>query len=127
MAVQVVTLTVPAEPEFARSVRMLAANLAVVCGLSIDEVEDVRMAAEEGYVYAAQTLDDDVSIVFTISDESIIIDFTLGDVPVSGSIFEEDSFEYARLILAAVCDEMYFSDDRHHLMLVKKTGVADDQ
>jgi serine/threonine-protein kinase RsbW len=106
MAVQVVTLTVPAEPEFARSVRMLAANLAVVCGLSID---------------------DDVSIVFTISDESIIIDFTLGDVPVSGSIFEEDSFEYARLILAAVCDEMYFSDDKHHLMLVKKTGVADDE
>ena len=46
-----VNVTVPALPEFARSVRMMAANLAVVCHMSVDDLEDVRMAAEEGFVY----------------------------------------------------------------------------
>jgi serine/threonine-protein kinase RsbW len=126
MSSQVVTLSVPAEPEFARSVRMLAANLAVVCGLSIDEVEDMRMAAEEGYVYACATQEDFVEILFTISAESMRIDFSLGEQPNEGNIFDEDTFEYARLILSAVCDDMYFTDDRRRLILIKKTGASDE-
>ena len=38
-----VRLSVPAEPEFARVVRMTAANLAVLCDMNVDEVEDLRM------------------------------------------------------------------------------------
>ena len=45
-----VCLTVPAEPGFARIVRMTAASLAVTCDMGVDEVEDARMAAEEGFV-----------------------------------------------------------------------------
>ena len=34
---------------------MMAANLAVCCEMSVEDVEDVRMAAEEGFVYACAT------------------------------------------------------------------------
>ena len=46
MPEQTVRLCVPAQPDYARTVRMMAANLAVLCNMSIDDVEDVRMAAK---------------------------------------------------------------------------------
>ena len=46
-------LEVPPLPRYARVVRMTAANLAVIAGMNVDEVDDVRMAAEEAFVYAA--------------------------------------------------------------------------
>ena len=51
-----ITLTVPSRSEYARTVRMTAAALASRMGMSFDDVEDVRMAAEEAFVYAADSL-----------------------------------------------------------------------
>ena len=48
-------LEVPPLPRYARAVRMTAANLAVIAGMNVDEVDDVRMAAEEAFVYACAT------------------------------------------------------------------------
>ena len=45
-------LEVPPLPRYARVVRMTAANLAVIAGMNVDEVDDVRMAAEEASTYA---------------------------------------------------------------------------
>ena len=53
MAQKIVELSAPADPTFARSVRMMAANLAVLCKMNVDELEDVKMAAEEGFVFAS--------------------------------------------------------------------------
>ena len=78
MESKIVELKTPAAAEFARSVRMLAANLAVVCGLSIDDVEDVRMAAEEGFVYACATDQDFCDILFAIDEAQIQMTFSLG-------------------------------------------------
>ena len=47
---QTIRLTVPAEPAYARSVRMMAANLAVLGEMTVDDIEDMRMAAEEGFI-----------------------------------------------------------------------------
>ncbi len=55
MAEKSISLSVPAEAEFARVVRMTAANLAVLCDMNVDEVDDLRMAAEEGFVYSCAT------------------------------------------------------------------------
>ena len=59
-----VCLTVPAEPGFARIVRMTAASLAVTCDMGVDEVEDARMAAEEGFVYACATGQQECGVCF---------------------------------------------------------------
>ena len=74
-----VILSVPASAEYARSVRMLAASLAVTDDFSVDDVEDVRMAAEEGFVYACSTMPPagSVEISFGIEPGEVTMDFVL--------------------------------------------------
>lgn len=100
MGSQTIRLSVPAEPTYARSVRMMAANLAVVSGMSVDAVEDVRMAVEEGFVYSCATGGANCDITFQVSASAVAIDFSLGAEEPS-----EDATGYATLLLGAVCDE----------------------
>ena len=106
-----VCLTVPAEPGFARIVRMTAASLAVTCDMGVDEVEDARMAAEEGFVYACATGQPECGIVFGISAGAVT----------------EDSLELVEALLAAICDESSISEDGRTLSLTKRTGGAHDE
>lgn len=121
---KIVELKTPAAAEFARSVRMLAANLAVVCGLSIDDVEDVRMAAEEGFVYSCATDQDTVDIVFAIDADRIEMTFSLGSEEHVEDAYEDGSFAYAQLILGSVTDEFSIDDDHGKLTITKVTGGA---
>ena len=49
-----VSLRLEATPALARLVRMTAANIAVLSSMSVDRVEDLRMAAEEAFVLASR-------------------------------------------------------------------------
>ena len=40
-----ITLTVAGDPRLARLVRMTAANVGALCSMSVDRIEDIRMAA----------------------------------------------------------------------------------
>jgi serine/threonine-protein kinase RsbW len=50
MASDTVNLRVPAKGEYAKLVRMTAAALSSRMGMNYDQVDDVRMAAEEAFV-----------------------------------------------------------------------------
>ena len=115
MGSQTVRLTVPADPAFARSVRMMAANVAVVGGMGIDAVEDVRMAAEEGFVYACATEPDGVEVTFTLAKGVMEMDFSLGEAEP-----QDDSIELVEVLLDAVCDEFFESEDGTALHLSKR-------
>ncbi len=104
---------------------MLAANLAVVCGLSIDDVEDVRMAAEEGFVYACATEQDFCDILFAIDEAQIRMSFSLGPCRDVEDAYEEGSFDYAQLILGSVTDEYSIDDGHTRLTVLKKMGGAE--
>ena len=120
MPSKTVRLTVPAEPEFARIVRMTAANLAVCCDMPIDDVEDARMAAEEGFVYACATVQDDCEISFSIDDGQVSMTFSLGlDMKEED---EDSSLDLVEALLGAICDESLVSDDETQLTLIKRTG-----
>lgn len=122
-----VDLCVPAEPAYARSVRMMAANLAVVCGMSVDDVEDVRMAAEEGFVYACGTRPVACDVTFSLADGSMDVSFSLGTSGVDADDVEgREAVHYAELLLSAVCDDYEIDDAAHVLTLSKCTGVAND-
>ncbi|MBP3893098.1 MAG: ATP-binding protein [Atopobiaceae bacterium] len=121
MAKQTVRLSVPAEADFARTVRMMAANLAVVSNMSVDDVEDVRMAAEEGFVYCCATKPDACEVSFDLLDGEMHTTFTLGMSDIDD---EDGTLGLAELLLSAVCDEHAVSDDGLYLHLVKRTGVA---
>jgi serine/threonine-protein kinase RsbW len=126
MALENVKLSVPAEADYARSVRMLAATLAVSDDLSVDDVEDVRMAAEEGFVYACSTFPERCDVSFTLGEGTVAMDFVLGsgavDVDESGE--NEEQLELVELLLSAICDEFEVSDQEGipTLHLLKKAG-----
>ena len=121
---KVVTLTVPADGTFARSVRMTAANLAVLVGMNVDELEDIRMAAEEGFVYACGTQPENVEVIFTLQDGSIAMDFSLGekDPEDCGDVAEGQPLELVELLLSAICDDFSLDDEGYTLPLLKVTG-----
>ena len=120
-----VELVVPAREEYARTVRMTAAELATRAGMDIDAVDDVRMAVEEAFVFAvARVAGDALTFSFTVAPGTI--ELSVGPLLDSAGDDEgpDRSERYARFILESICDE--FEILRHGGMctarLVKKTG-----
>lgn len=118
-------LTVPAAPAYARVVRMCAASLAAVADLGLDDVEDVRMAAEEGFVYACATGQDFVVCNFALVDGEITMDFSLGDNLDAAD--SDQSLELVEVLLDAICEDFGITEDDRTLSLVLSTGGAHDE
>lgn len=118
-----VQLEVPARAAYARSVRMMAANLAVVGALGVDDVEDLRMAAEEGFVYACATKPESCTISFKLEDGRVELEFSLGD----DLSAEDPALEYSDLLLSALCDEYDIDEEARILRLVKIAGAVYDE
>lgn len=114
MAEDRITLTVPAKGEYAKAVRMTAAALVSRMGMTYDEVDDVRIATEEAFVYAVDTLDetDQVTIDFLVSDDQIEIVTRLGNQAKFDSEDVERRSAYATFILQSVCDRFEMSSDQ---------------
>ncbi len=129
MAKDQITLIVPAKNEYAKTVRMTASALVSRIGMSYDEVEDVRMAADEAFVYASDTLRDDgeIQFVFLLGDGEIEIDVCLGNEEPRSEGDSERSVAYATFILESVCDRYEFASDENgaHLRLFKRAGGTD--
>lgn len=125
-SLQTSRLEVPVEARYARVVRLTAANMATIAGLAVDEVDDVRMAAEEAFVYACATgVPDRVRVDFTIGRDCLLMDFRLGPNKVSQADTSAP-LVYAAYILEAMCDECVITDGEGATMhLVKRSGVAD--
>ena len=121
-----IKLTVACDPSYARLVRMTAANVATLSSMSVERVEDIRMAAEEAFVYACATgVRDTMTIEFTLTDDALEMVFELGDQNVAEDA-SEPSLVYSALILDAMCDECHINDESGSRMrLVKRMGNAD--
>ena len=129
MAKDEITLIVPAKSEYAKTVRMTAAALASRIGMTYEEVEDVRMAADEAFVYASDTLSADAEIrfLFMLGDDDIEIDVGLGVEEPRLDEDSEASVAYATFILESVCDRYEFASDENgaHLRLYRRAGGID--
>lgn len=102
-----ITLTVPARSDYARTVRMTAAELAARLGMSYDEVDDVKMAAEEAFVYACDRSGEQEEIAFAFIAEEGALTIEVGPLAsccVNGEV-HSTSEGYAEFILQSVCDE----------------------
>ncbi|MDO5044184.1 MAG: ATP-binding protein [Coriobacteriia bacterium] len=108
---EISSLSVPSLPRYARSVRMLAANLAAISKMSLEQVEDVRMIAEEAFILSCESGVDMVNIEFSLSDENLAMDFSLGEQDLQ----MDEHFVYADLILRAIADS--FEIEEGHLKL----------
>jgi serine/threonine-protein kinase RsbW len=116
-------LSVPARGEFARTVRLVAAELGTRVGMSIDDVDDVRLAVEEAFVFGCdRCAGEPVTFTFTLLPG--VIEVLVGPVP--GEAGHDDSGEagerYARFILESICDEFELveRDGASYVRLVKR-------
>jgi len=120
-----VTLTVPARAEFAKTVRMTVSELASRLGMSYDNVDDMRIAADEAFVYVCGRANDD-EVVFQADLKPDALTLQVG--PFSVDIMQdqdEDAVDrYAMFILDSVCDSftLEHEDERTTLTLVKYQG-----
>ena len=130
MATDRVTLSVPAKSEYAKTVRMTAAALVSRMGMNYDQVDDVRMAAEEAFVYAVDTLPEDAQVMFEfiVDDDQVVIDVPLGSEEPSSDDEAERRAAYATFILESVSDSYEFATDENgpHLRLTKRVGGDND-
>ena len=93
-----ITLTLNADPSYARLVRMTASNAGLLSSMSMDRVEDIRMAAEEAFIYACTVqAGHPLTISFLVTDEGLTMRFQL-------AVDENPTSLYADLILGSVCD-----------------------
>jgi len=121
-----VTLTVPAKGEYAKTVRMTAAALASRMEMSYDDVDDVRIAAEEAFVYAcdAEPESGEVTMHFLVSAAGIELEVPIAGGARASSDEAERRSAYATFILESVCDRYELSSDETGawLRLAKHAG-----
>jgi serine/threonine-protein kinase RsbW len=124
-----VTLTVPSSGEFAKTVRLTAAELASRLDMSIDQVDDVRLAAEEAFVFACERLGCADEVTFTLELTDDMLSIAVGPLPDSCPAPQADVQEsYAEFILRSVCDEFVLehSESTCTLRLVKRVSEGED-
>jgi serine/threonine-protein kinase RsbW len=120
-----VVLSVPARGEYARTVRLAAAELAARTGMTIDDADDVKLAVEEAFVLACarDRLDE---VVFTFSLGDGYLELLVGPLPQPCEAADDGEPEsrYARFILESVCDEYEFTEREGAcwIRLVKRTA-----
>jgi serine/threonine-protein kinase RsbW len=122
-----ITLTVPARAEFAKTVRMTASALVGRTGMTYDEVDDVRMAAEEAFVYACDHNPDSgtVTLDFGLDPEGIEVRVPLSDSLRTADEDSERRAAYATFILQSVSDTFEMSSDETgpYLRVTKRAAV----
>ena len=119
-----IVLQLKATPELARLVRMTAANVAMLSSMSVDRVEDLRMAAEEAFVYCCSAAPGSlVSIAFMYSQEQVNAEFSMDDSENACIDSDDPTYAYADLILSSVCDSYEKLSSPARLVLNMKADV----
>jgi hypothetical protein len=98
---ETVRLQIPAMPRYLSAARLVAASVGAEAGLTIDDLEDLRLGVDE-LVATLMDAGEDGTIVrlgFAVADEGIVVDGEL-----VGSSTPVDADHMTRRIVAAVAD-----------------------
>lgn len=126
MSTERVALTVPSRGEYAKTVRMTASALVSRMGMTFDEIEDVRMAAEEAFVYACDhgPTSGAVTLEFVLDNDVFEMKVALADSLRLADEEAERRAAYATFILQSVTDTFEMSSDEAgpYLRIVKRAS-----
>lgn len=113
-----ITIELPAEKELAKLLRMVAAGLGWRLNFNFDEVEDLKIAVEEGFLLFLKQKREKAKICFQLNPQGLEILFF--------EINPEEKESLGHFILQAVVDEVQFIsvNNKTALKLVKRTKGA---
>ena len=122
-----VVLIVPSRGEYARTVRMTAAELAARAGMDLDGIDDARMAAEEAFIFAAgRAAGGDLTFTFVVEPGSIEMAVDAGAAASPVPVAPDRDELLTRLVLESICDEFELlgAEGACKLRLVKRVGLT---
>jgi serine/threonine-protein kinase RsbW len=101
---EVVSIQVPASPEYLHVVRLVAAGLAARLRFTLDDIEDLKIGVDElsAYLTGPQGRAGTLTIRFSVGEDRIAIR-GLGQFRSSGELRTQLT-EFSRMILATVAD-----------------------
>lgn len=102
----VIEMTIPVKPELMTLVRFTAATLAAHAQFSVEEIEDLRLAADEICLsVTGGTGDRPMRLQFVLDDDAIEISCTVHADLLPEATTEESESEWSLRILDALVDE----------------------
>lgn len=111
LSAPVVALTVPCAPEYLGLIRLVASSVATNAGMDVDDIDDLRIAADElCYLLMSATADEqDIKLTFTISPQRIVIEGKRAGWPEGGVL--PGASDLMVKILAQVVDDFEITGD----------------
>jgi serine/threonine-protein kinase RsbW len=106
-----IELRIPAKENYLKSLRLLSASIASDMGFDIEAVEDIRVVVSEAVNYKLG--EEYVDIKFYVEDDALTV-LVLG----KDKKIDKTALQMRNLILEALADEAYVSDDE--IRLVKR-------
>jgi hypothetical protein len=108
-----ITLIVPAQDVYAKTARMTAAALVSRLDIGYDDLDDVRTATEEAFIYACDAGPEsgEVTIHFYLESSELRIEVPIA---IGSRAFDEEAERrsaLANFILEGVCDTYEMSSD----------------
>jgi len=113
MSADRITLTLPSRAEYAKAVRMIASTLVSRTKATYDDLDDVRIAAEELFIYACDHTEvgDEVAIEFELDDEAMDLKVRIPEGKRATDEEAERRAVYATFILQSISDHYELSSD----------------
>jgi hypothetical protein len=122
----VVTIRIPASPEYLQVVRLVVAGMASRLGFTIDDIEDLKIGVDElsAYLTGAHGRDGTLEIRFAVAGNRIEID-GVGNLHTSQKVRTELT-EFSQMILDTVADTASLQqvDGHPSFRLVKSKAEA---
>ncbi len=108
-----ITLTVPARDEYAKTARITAAALVSRMNIGYDDLDDVKIATEEAFIYACDSRPDcrEITLHFYLEPGSLRIEVPIEAGPRVSDEDAERRSTLANFILEGVCDTYELSSD----------------
>lgn len=115
MSNDIITLTVPAKPEYVMVARLTSAAFASRLGFDIDQIEDIKMSVAEAIILVLNQVERPMELLirFENLNEEIHIDISgQGEwVESNVSVQDIDQAQLSRYILGSMMDNVEFKTD----------------
>jgi len=117
----IIRLTIPSKPDYISVVRLTSSSIASKLGLSIDEIEDIKVSLSEACTNAL-TRTDEINIKFEIFDDRfvIIVDNVALSEHNEDTLIRESNLGI--LIMKSLMDEVNFTEKGVEMIKHLKDG-----